>query len=165
MSQFQKDLAAAKPAEALVRQVLSKLTDKYLFTDVADNPKFYDYGDIAAIGEDFKVKFFEVKNDSRIADTKNILCEELVYDKRNDREAPGNMCSKYDYYCVVSQKENRIYILDFKELQKIYKKGEFRIFDHATQYTEGYLLPLCVAKKYHALLAQINYETGEVKCF
>lgn len=165
MSQFQEDLAAAKPAERLVRQTLSKLTSEYEFVDVADDPQYYDYGDILAIGKNGSKVFFEVKNDSRIAETKNILCEDEVYDKRNDRYTKGNMHSNYDYYCVVSEAENRVYILDFKVLRQIYKKGEFRIFNHPTQYTEGYLLPLYLAKRYKALIAQIDYKNDEVKIF
>lgn len=132
MSQFTEDLLAAKEAEGLVRETLSRLTADYLFLDVANNPKFYDFGDIVAIGEDFKTVFLEVKDDSRIADTHNILCEEEVYDKRNDRYSKGNMYSNYDYYCVVSKAEKLIYILDFKVLRQIYKKGEYKRIHHPT---------------------------------
>ena len=165
MTQFEKDLQAAKPAEELARKVLSNLTKEYEFVDVADVPKYYDYGDIMAIGKNNSHFFIDVKNDSRIWETKNILCEEYVYDKRYDREVKGFMYSHYDYLCIVSQKESRLYIIDFKVLQQIYKKGELRIFNHPTQYTEGYLVNIAAVKRYKGLKAIINYDKGEIVCY
>lgn len=165
MTQFQIDLEAARPYEILTRQVLSSLTTEYTFTDVAKNPQYYDYGDILATGKDGSEFFIDVKADSRIWETKNILCEELVYDKIYDREKIGFMHSHYDYLCIVSEKESRIYIIDFKVLKQIYKKGEPRNFDHPTQYTDGYLLNISVVKRYKGLKAIVNYETGEVTKF
>ena len=165
MSQFQEDLIAARPAEILVLQVLSSLTNKYNFVDIAAEPQYYDYGDILATGEDGSEFFIDVKNDSRIWETKNILCEELVYDKRSDREKIGFMYSNYNYICIVSQRESRIYVIDFDILKQIYKKGEFRVFNHPTQYTEGYLLNIATVKKYKGLKAIINYEEGSVVCY
>lgn len=165
MTQFYIDLAAAKPAEELARQVLSKLTTEYTFVDVADMPRYYNYGDILAIGKDNSQFFIDVKNDSRIADTHRILCEEEVYYYDDNREVKGFMHSNYDYLCIVSQKENKLYIFDFKELQKIYKKGAPRVFKHPSQETYGFLLDLCIAKKYKALKAIIDYDKEDVICY
>jgi hypothetical protein len=165
MTQFYIDLEAAKPAEELVRQTLSKLTTEYQFIDVADLPQYYSYGDILATGKNGSEFFIDVKDDSRIADTKRILCEEEVYFKQDGYTKDGFMYSNYDYLCIVSKKESRIYIIDFKVLKEIYKKGEPRNFEHPTQETFGYLLDLYLVKKYKALKAVINYDKGDVVCY
>ena len=162
MSQFQEDLIAARPAEILAWEVLNSLTKDYNFADVADLPQFYHYGDILAIGKDGSRFMIDVKRDTCIWKTKNVLCEERVHDKRDDTDKPGFMYSNYDYLCIVSEKESRLYIIDFKILKQIYKKGEHREFDHDTQWTDGYLLNTSVIKRYKGLTAIINYATGEV---
>lgn len=40
------------------------------------------------------------------------------------------MSGDSDYYAVVSMEEQKIYILDFKKLQSIYRKGEYKIINH-----------------------------------
>lgn len=165
MTPFQRDLAAAKPYEELSRQILSNLTTEYTFTNVADLPQYYHYGDILATGKNGSEFFIDVKRDTRIWETKNVLCEEHVYSKTDDRDEIGFMYSHYDYLCIVSEKESRLYIIDFKVLKQIYKKGEHRDFDHPTQWTDGYLLNLATIKRYKGLTAIINYATGEVTKF
>ena len=61
-----------------------------------------------------------MKDDSRIADTQNILCEDAVYYKESGRYVKGNMYSDYDIYAVVSKKEKVIYFFDFAKLKEIY---------------------------------------------
>lgn len=46
--------------------------------------------------------FIEVKDDSRIADTGRVLCEERVCYKDGDYFQKGFMYSDYDIFCVVS---------------------------------------------------------------
>jgi hypothetical protein len=73
----------------------------YKVFDVADQPQYYHKGDLRIIlptGE----RFVEVKDDSRIADTQNILCEEEVFYKDINEFVKGNMYSDYDIYAVVS---------------------------------------------------------------
>jgi hypothetical protein len=99
-----------------------------------------------------------VKDDSRIADTQNILCEEEVYYKENGRFVKGNMYSDYDIYAVVSKKENTIYFFDFSKLKEIYKRfGTYKRINHPEQYSECYLLEMCRAKYFKALIAKIKY--------
>ena len=158
LKEFYADLAAAKPAEELVRNTLSTLAPGYKFEDVSYETKCYYKGDIKAIAPDGTEIYLEVKDDSRIAETRNILCEEEVYFKDENYFHEGNMQSNYDYFCIVSKSEQRIYILDFRKLKELYKdKGEFKIIPHANQDTFCYLLPLHIAKKYGALIHTINY--------
>lgn len=153
---FKEDLANAKDAEKIVREVFTSLTDKYSFEDVSDERQYYYKGDIKAVSvSNNKEVFIEVKDDSRIAETGNILCEVEVYYKECDYYGKGNMCADYDIYCIVSKQERKIYVLDFKELQRIYKMGEYRSIEHPAQITYCYLLPLGLAKK--AMIEVINY--------
>ena len=104
--QFIEDLNKAKPAENLVRETLSRLTSEYQFVDVSNDSDCFRKGDIKAIAADNREIYIEVKNDSRIADTKRILCEDEVYYKHTGYCGKGNMHSDYDIYCIVSESEN-----------------------------------------------------------
>lgn len=156
MNQFRKDLANAKHAEKIVRETFSSLTDKYEFYDVSEDRAYYYKGDIKCLSVSNKnVTFIEVKDDSRIAETGNILCEVEVYYKECDYYGKGNMDADYDIYCIVSKQERKIYVLDFKELKRIHKWGTFREIDHPAQTTYCYLLPLGLAKS--AMIEVIDY--------
>lgn len=153
---FKEDLAKAKEAEEIVREVFTSLTDKYEFTDVSEDRAYYYKGDIKALSVSNKNEtFIEVKDDSRIGETKNILCEVEVYYKDCDYYGKGNMDADYDIYTIVSKQERKIYVLDFKELKRIHKRGEFRTIEHPAQITYCYLLPLGLAKD--AIIEVINY--------
>lgn len=155
---FKKDLEAAKPAEKLVLDTFASLATGYSFTDVSEDREYYYKGDIKAIAPDGKEIYIEVKNDSRIADTGRILCEEENYIKECDYYINGNMRGSCDYYCIVSEKERLIYVLDFKILKSIYKRyGEFKIIYHSQQDTHCYLLDLCWAVSKGALIHKLKY--------
>lgn len=157
LNNFYSDLAQAKEAEDIVLNTFSAMTDKYTFNPVSDNPAYYYKGDIIAISEDGREIGIEVKDDSRIADTSNVLCEEEVYYKYNDYYGKGNMQSNYDIYCVVSRKEQKIYVIDFNILRANYKKGEFCEVRHPQQITYCYLLNLGTIKRLGGLIATIHY--------
>ena len=70
--------------------------------DVSDDPQYYHNGDLM-ISLPSGERYVEVKDDSRIADTGNILCEEEVYYKESDTFTKGYMHSNYDIYAVVSK--------------------------------------------------------------
>ena len=156
--EFKADLERAKGAEQLVCDVLGNIYLTANFTNVGDIPEYYYKGDIKAFDISGKVVFIEVKNDSRIADTGKVLCEEEVYYKDSDYYGKGNMYNDSDYYCVVSEKERTIYVFDFKKLKEIYKKyGEYKIIPHASQDTYCYLVELCWCSKHQALIKKIKY--------
>ncbi len=159
LKDFNNDRAAAREAELIVLDALNSLTTGIIFEDVADDPFYYYKGDIIATDASGKEYYIEVKDDSRIADTKKILCEEENYLKESDRYIDGNMRNHgTNVYCIVSKSERKIYVLDYNVLQSIYRKyGEYKIIYHAQQNTYCYLLELCRAKQFGALLATINY--------
>lgn len=158
MSQFQKDLAHAKYAEQLVREIFEALTVNYAFEDVADEPIYYYQGDIKATClEDCREILIEVKDDSRIHETGNVLCEDEVYYKDSDFYAPGNMSNNSDIYVVVSQESHKIYVIDFKILRQNYKRGEYRVIEHFSQTTYCYLCSLAAIKSWGALIDVIEY--------
>ena len=154
---FYKDLEAAKPAEQLVLNTLASLATGYTFTDVSDIKEYRYKGDIMCTAADGKQIFIEVKNDSRIADTGNILCEYQNYIKDADYFIKGNMCSDYDYYTIVSQQQRKIYIIDFSILKANYTKGQHKVIRHYDQDTYCYLLPLGVIKQLGGLVAVLDY--------
>lgn len=165
LKDFNKDLEKGKRAEKIVLDTLSNLTDEFAFADVSDKRECFYRGDLMAWNADFRTFFLEVKNDSAIAKTGKILCEEEVYYKTADYYGKGNMQSNSDFYIVVSEEEKKMYILDFKVLQKIYRKGEFKEIKHPQQITYAYLLDLWIARKHGALLATIDYEERRVKTY
>lgn len=157
LKDFFNDLENAKQAELLVRDTLAALTTDYTFFAVGDVKEYRYKGDIKAVDKAGNEIFIEVKDDSRIADTGNILCEEENYIKDGDYYIKGNMCCDSDIYCIVSQQERLIYVLDFKILKSIYKMGQYQIIHHSQQNTHCYLLELCRAKQYGALITKIKY--------
>lgn len=154
---FYTDLRKAKRAEELVREAFSYLTDKYTFEDVADQKEYYHKGDILAIEKESGRRIFiEVKDDSRIAQTHNVLCEDEV-DYYGKGRKIGNMHSDYDIYCVVSQAERRIYVMDFSIIKQNYKKGIYKVIPHAQQATYCYLCSLQQIKDWGAGIDIIAY--------
>ncbi len=157
VSNFYSDLAQAREAEDIVLNTFNAMSDKYNFVPVGDNPAYYYKGDILAIGEDGREIGIEVKDDSRIADTHNVLCEEEVYYKSCDYYGKGNMQSDYDVYCIVSRQEQKIYVIDFDILRANYRKGEFREIRHPQQTTYCYLLDIGTIQRLGGLIATIHY--------
>ena len=156
--QFLKDLIAAKGAEQITLEVLRGLTNDYAFEDVSNVCSLFKRGDIKVIDKTTGKEFYiDVKDDSRIADTGNVLCEELVYYKTSGYEANGFMYSDYDILAIVSKSERKIYIIDFKILQKNYRKGEYKRIDHQYQYSVTFLCGLHQIKSWGALITTLDY--------
>lgn len=153
LKDFARDKAAAKPAEELVYNILSSLG--YEVENVADQAEYRKRGDIKVILPLGEV-FVDVKHDKRIADTYNILCEVENYIIDDCYTIDGDMRKNYDYMAIVSVEAGKIYFLDFKVLQQIYRKGEYKEIKHADQITICYLLPLGVARKYGAIKGVIE---------
>lgn len=157
VSTFYYDLNEAKKAEHLVCSLLSSSTTKYTFRAVGDEPQFYHKGDIEARAQDGSLFYIEVKNDSRIGETRNILCEEAVYYKQDNIKVKGNMYSDYEVYCIVSECEQKIYFIDFKTLRSLYRFGRAKEINHPEQITYCYLLPLSLIEKEGGLLGVLEY--------
>ncbi len=162
VKQFYEDLVAAKEAERLVEMYFRLLADQtYDFRNVSEDPDYYYKGDLLALDSTGREIGIEIKDDSRIAETGNILCEESVYYIDSGYEGKGNMSCDYDIYCIVSKTEKKIYILDFKKLRKIYKVfGIAKEIPHSDQITYCFLVPLWVAKKQGCFVAEIDYNSG-----
>ena len=139
-TQFYKDLEAAKPAEQLVLQLLS--STGYDVEDVSDDREYFNKGDIKLTLPDGRVFFIDVKDDSRIAETGNVLCEYEIYYKENDYYGKGDMKKDYDILAVVSQEEHKVYLIDFPLLKAKYKQGEHKVIRHYAQDTYCYLVQL-----------------------
>lgn len=119
---------------------------------------FFIVGDIEAIHKiSGKRVSIEVKNDSRIAETRNVLCEEEVYYKQHDYYGRGNMYSNTDVFCVVSIPERKIYVLDFKSLKANYRRGIYKEIEHPKQTTFCYLCNLDDLKCWGAMIAEIEF--------
>lgn len=157
LTNFKSDLVKGHRAEQIVKEVFSSLTDKYTFTDVSCDPQYYYKGDIMAVAADGKQTMIEVKNDGRIHETNNILCEEEVFMKEGGYFTKGNMYSDYEIFCIVSEPGRKIYVIDFKVLKEIYKKGQYKRIDHPQQFSDCYLLDVGTLKKYGGLIEIIKY--------
>lgn len=103
---------------------LRKLSTEYKFEDVSDLVEYRHKGDIKATclatGQEI---FIDVKDDSVIGSSRNVLCEEENFWKETGIYTDGFMYSDYDYLAIVSQPERKIYVIDFKILKGIYRRG------------------------------------------
>jgi hypothetical protein len=163
-SNFKKDLAKAKIGERTVLEVLRNTTDEWYFSDVSDDASCYYKGDIEAWDIIQGSFFIDVKMDSRIADTGNVLCEHKVYSYNKNEYLKGNMQSDYDALAVISVTAQKIWIIDFDVLKKHYKEGKHYVKDHYDDYgnlaqkTIGTLCSLEKIKKWGGLLCSIEYD-------
>ena len=113
-SDFFSDLTSAKGAEQKVLEKLSSLTNNYEFIDVSNEQEYWHKGDILAINKATGARtFIEVKDDSRIAETHNILCEDRIFFYESKKWVRGNFYSDYENYTIYSASKNKIYIFDF----------------------------------------------------
>ena len=157
VTNFYKDLKKAKVGEAITLDVLRNSTLDYDFNDVSEEEEYRYLGDIEAVNDWNERKYLDVKMDSRIAETGNILCEYKVYFKDTGTYAKGNMQSNYDYLAIISVEAKKIWIIDFPLLKKHYKEGKPYTKDHGEQITYGTLFSLNKARKYNMVVAEITY--------
>ena len=102
IARFKADLEAAKKAEHIALEELSRYYDGWELEDVSNERSCFYLGDLKATTTTGAVYYIEVKDDSRIADTKHILCEEENYIKDTNSFVKGSMHNKGDIYCIVS---------------------------------------------------------------
>lgn len=76
-------------------EVFQSLAKGYEFIDVSDIEEYYHRGDIKAIAPDGKEYLLEIKGDTRINETGNVLCEEYTYWYDTGKYKQGNMYSDY----------------------------------------------------------------------
>ena len=102
-TQFLTDAAAAREAEELVAAVMASLTSTWNFEVLEGEDENQHKGDIRVTDPvtGFSL-FLEVKDDSRIATTGNVLCEVTKFFENTQTYKPGNMSYDYEYYCVIS---------------------------------------------------------------
>lgn len=157
MKQFYEDLEKSKFAEVLVKETFEAMTDKYIFEDVSNIPYYYHKGDIKATAASGKEIMIEVKADSCIHSTSNVLLEDESYFEDTDEWRLGNVHSFYEIYVVVSAAERKMYVMDFSILKQHYKEGEFKVIEHGYQTNYVYLLPLCRVRQWGGMIAEVNY--------
>lgn len=157
VSSFWRDLEVAKTAEEEVLSVLSQLAPEIEFIDVSDNRDYFYKGDILAKLPDGNTVMIEVKRDTCIGKTGNVLCqdEKKYWDK--DFWQKGTMHSDYEIYCVVSPQLRRIYVIDFKILFAHYKDVKYRVFENDEGKEIIYLVPLDYIQSKNGLLWTIDY--------
>lgn len=158
LPEFKKDLEAAREAEYLVAKEFAARNPEWEVENVGDQREYFHKGDIKITNKNSgEVRFIEVKNDSRISETKNILCEECVSYDNEGIIIDGNMYSNYDIYAIVSQQERKIYYFNFNILKKNYKKGIYKEIAHRAQTTYCYLVDMRQAVSWDALMGITNY--------
>ncbi len=92
---FWNDLSAAKKIEQKALEVFQHLDAEHSYIDVSNQEEYYHKGDIKAIAADGTEYMLEVKGDSRIHETGNVLCEEENYWFDKGNYTKGNMYSNY----------------------------------------------------------------------
>lgn len=154
LENLDKDLIIGQQGEAIVKQVLSQSAIGFTIHDTDDQKK----GDLIAVDWYGQRTYIEVKNDSCIATTGNVLCEEMVYYDGNGVWKPGFMYNDSEVFAVLSQADRKIYFIDFKVLQSIYKHYPGREMRKAAdQMSYVYLVPIGNVKKHNGLLGVISY--------
>lgn len=157
---FKRDLSKGRRGELIALEVFRSMTDEFIFEDVAEDEKYYHIGDIKATEKATgEVIYLEIKNDACISYTRNVLCEERVYYFKKKQEKQGNMYNEgTKYYCVVSESEQKIYMLDFQQLQNCYKEyGRYRYLSYPDQASDCYLVSLDFLEKIGAVKGIIDY--------
>lgn len=164
---YLQDVNEHKDAEQITLQVLNNLNNGYIYEDVTKDESCYSKGDIKMIKDD-TIKYIDVKDDARINETNNIFVEAGGWSKIYNCHKKGWIDSKYDYVAIVDQQSAMIWIIDFKQLQKVYsdtdlthgqkiKCGEF--WDNIKW---GYIVPLASAIRLNCVCAQIIYDFDDV---
>ena len=161
VTNFYNDLRDARYAEYLVLNTFATLAPDYTFTNMSNDRAWFHKGDIKAVGADGHEVSIEVKDDSRIASTGNILCEEAV-DYWDTGLKEGNMYNDYEIYCVVSQQAQRIVVIDFDVLRAHYKEGQFKKIPHYEQTTHAYLMPITRLIELGAIIAIVDYGANQL---
>ena len=154
LSNFENDRLAAKEAEQIVLNFLSVGFPQYQFKDVSESRECFHRGDIVAYLDNMQL-FIEVKDDSCIATTHNVLVEDAVY-----YHSSGNV-QKYqssaDIYVVVSKEERKIYFFNHGKLKKLAKFAPARTIAHEEQTTYCNLVSLDSTRRTGALLGIAEY--------
>ena len=159
MTDFWKDLAYAHTVEKTALKAFQGATEDYKIVDVSNNREYYHKGDLKAIAADGREYMLEIKGDSRIHETGNVLCEEQNYWYDSGKYTQGNMYSDYEYYCVVSEAARKIAVIDFKVLKAHYADAHHRLIkiSHYDNESYCYLFPLKEIKELGGLVALLDY--------
>lgn len=164
---FKRDVKRAKIAEINVLELFNQLNifEDYEFKNVTDVKECWHKGDIEVTDFYGNTLYVDVKDDSCIGKTQNVLCEERVYYYSNNKVARGFMYSDYDWLAVYSKDKKEVYLLDFNILKQIYKLGNYRSHmiqpNSRDQHSEVYLLPLSYCKKYGAWKYTIHFDLDD----
>lgn len=158
---FYDDLKAAKKGESIVLNVLKSITTDYEFDDVSNDKTYWHIGDISVYDNAWDCHYYiDVKDDSCISYTGNILAEHRVWYKDSGWEKGFMQTACYDYVAYLSQADKKIYILDFplwkKHYQNVFKKHKY-IPHGGEQTTDAYLMSLNKAKELGIVLYEIDY--------
>ena len=157
MAEFKQDLKKGRRAEQIVLNILKDfLPAKFEIEDVGANKEYYYLGDIKLTNKLTGAQgFVEVKNDERINETHNVLCE-WGYSSGN-KYFNGNMKNGGEFYAVVDEVTRTVYFLDYIWLRANYKQGKPITIQHETQTTFATLLPLSFIKENGGLLHTFTY--------
>lgn len=157
VQKFYEDLERGKEAEKIVLAAFDKKYPEYSFYDVSDDRRYWHKGDIVATNAAGEHIFIEVKDDSRICDTHNVLCEECIWYEDISAFVDGNMYSQYELYAVLSRAESVIYLIDFSVMKRLYRHlGEYKVMPHKGQTSYCYLLPLGAIEEAGGLIRVIS---------
>ena len=160
ITSFWHDLQIAKTAEEEVISALSNLAPDIEFVNVSNDKEYFYKGDIKAILPDGRCAMIEVKRDTRIGDTHNILCQEAKKYWDKDYWQKGTMHSDYEVYAIVSPQRRRVCFIDFKVLFAHYKEGKHRVFITDEAAEDIYLLPLEYLEEQGGIIATVDYENN-----
>lgn len=160
---FKEDLAAAKPAERMVRLALESAYEgkDVTFEDVSDEKECRYKGDIKVCLGNGKAQYIDVKDDGVWARSGNLLAEDMVWYCNSGKQDGFMRHAKYNIVAYHSKKLSKILLIDFKKWKAEYKKpnnGWYKVIPHGgTQTTYGYLNPIEKMKELGVVMMEIDY--------
>lgn len=161
INSFQKSLKKGKKAEAIIEEFLNQAPLQVTY-NVSDEEEYWTK-DIDFLLYDFKdILGFEVKSDDTIAKNKNLAFEVVNHRKTGDYIGWFHYCEA-DYIVFVCPKNNKFYIVDWKQKDKIkqYAK-EIKAFNSADGGKSTLLLlNIDLAKKLRLITDIYDYSSGK----
>ena len=156
---FIQDYEFGKIGEQITAKIFNLMGGKtYSFTMVGHLYEYRHIGDIICRNKlTNKETIIEVKNDTRIGTTGNVLCEIDNYYFDSGEHRKGNIYNPSDIYVVVSRDTHTLFVFNQEKLRQIMTRCRLINIPHQDQITTGFLVPVELAQEEGALITTVDF--------
>lgn len=150
----------AKKSEDIVIELMTQLKPGTEFKSLHDDTAMWHYGDI--LGTDGK--YYDAKDDGLIYRTGNVFAEDVIQWDTGEVTNGWMRNSKYNYVCVLDLIECNMWVLDFKELKRIYRdSGNVRrpSYHKDKSVSYGYCVPLWKCRENNVIVYETQFYYDE----